>query len=145
MPSILTIAMLFLVGCSDEVKFEKQSLDEPQTRSQLQKMGIGVPDNYSLVSMIEMPPPGSGSASYKGLFTSPLPISPVEVDGLRLKMRPTTCQGLQVSTLSDGMACATLSNLQIGGTQLAAIDNLTVISGQSQPGEARVYLTVTGH
>lgn len=139
---VLTCAVLLLTGCV-EVTFNKYPLDESETRDRLQELQIVLPDTHTLVSMTVMPPPGSGSSDYDGVFTSPLPIAPIEVNGAPLAMTPTTCRELHSSPPTTFVDCATLSNLKRGGTY--GFDTPVVVSGQLPSGEARIYLLVAGH
>lgn len=142
----ILLALVGLAGCSGEVTFEKNALDEAESQHELNGLGITVPDGYSFRSMIKMPPPGSGGASYDGVFESSPPPEPVEVDSAPVPMTPTTCQELRKSELPDGLACSLLSDLRHGAVLLTdSADNLSVISGQLPSGKSRIYVSVSGH
>lgn len=141
------IALLGLIlgGCSDEPLFKKVPLNKEQSQHALRKLRITIPDSYAFVSMTESPPPFTGGASYDGIYDSPAPPAPVQVDGVPVPMSPTTCQQLGLY-LPDGIHCASASNLQLGSTNLSAgPDVLTVLSATLPSGKSRVYVTESGH
>jgi hypothetical protein len=140
------VASSVLAGCSHEVRFERKSLDQAQTRNELQGLGITIPNSYSFVSMTKMPPPGSGGSSYDGVYDSPTPPAPVLVDGTPLPMTPTTCQQLRRSDLPDGLNCALASGLRHGSIRLTkSADSFGVVSAKLSSGKSRVYISVSGH
>lgn len=141
----LALTVLVVAGCSNEVTFEKQPLDEKQTRNELQGLGITLPENYTLVSMTKMPPPGSGGAGYDGVFRSPSPAAPVQVDATPVPMAPTTCQELRWYDLPDGLDCAMTKELRRGEVSLTSADSLSVAAAQLPSGESHIYLSVSGH
>lgn len=141
----LVLAVLALSGCSNEVTFEQNPLDERQTRTELQGMGITLPENYTQLSMTKAPPPGSGGASYDGVFKSPSPAAPIEVDSSPVKMTLTTCQELRWYDLPDGLDCGMAKDLHRAAVLLKSADGLNVVSAQLPSGESRIYLSVSGH
>ncbi len=147
--ALLTVGIMLLAaltGCSDEVVFEHVSIDETQTRYELVQRGIVVPDTYTFVSMIKMPPPGSGGISYQGVFTSPAPAAPVLLDSRPLALTPAPCQQLQGYELPNETKCAEMADVHQGAATLAAsLDDLTVITGRISPGLTRIYLSIAGH
>ncbi len=146
--ALLTVGIMLaaLTGCSDEVVFEHASIDEVQTRYELEQRGIVVPDTYTFVSMIKIPPPGSGGISYQGVFTSPAPAAPVLLDSRPLALTPAPCQQLQGYQLLNETYCAEMADVHQGAATLAAsLDDLTCITGRISPGLTRIYLSIAGH
>jgi hypothetical protein len=140
------LAVVIIAGCANEVTFERRSLDDAQSRSELQRLGISVPNNYTFKSMVKAPPPGTGGASFDGVFISPSPATPIRVDSTALQMIPTTCQELRRTDLPDGLQCSALTDLRQGAVPLTkTADSLSVVSGQLPSGESHVYLSVLGH
>lgn len=142
----MTLLVLAVAGCSDRAVSTPAPLTREQSQSALRKFGVTIPDSYTFISMTTSPPPLTGGADYNGVYESPIPPAPVEVDSVALPMSPTTCQELRRSDLPDGTHCESVSNLQLGSKTLTkTVDSLRVESATLPSGKSRIYLWVIGH
>lgn len=134
------------VGCSDHVDIENKSLDQSHAERALSNRGITLPAGYKFVSMTTVPPPGSGSASFDGVYDVAGNPSPVLVDDRPLTMSPTPCAQILPGDRPAGLDCSAVTATQVGSTPLQKVaDTLVVVAATGLDGSSRVYLSVSGH
>lgn len=146
------LLVLIVAGCSDEIHFHTESLDQEQTRTELQERGITIPASYSLVSMSKIYPPGSGGLSYLGGFDSSTPAAPILIDGASTQMRPIACDAVTPKSFPEkwfalGLDCPAMTDVQFGGspTNSSSVLEVRVLSGVVTSGKTRIYLDVAGN